>query len=742
MENVWKIGSRWSSWGDASRSVLSIFRRNNIVFLGDDHKKRFLKEVKEGDYFAIADGYSVVAVAKAISIPMKLDDMGELLIPDSEKCIFDKSDAEYSVGVKVKIVDLEKPFLYKKMGTFFLANQIWQKVKDLYENNLNRFKISTSTCSLLDKGNGYKALFDFKTKFIIPIYQRPYSWTEKEINPFMNDIFNGFLGDSQDCKNPEPMFIGTMQLSQKKIVDRECNEFWQEVVDGQQRITTISILLKELKRIYPENPQLQKFQFNWLETHIHDTSQKDLEDYFSHPCEEIANDNEKERNPYKRNAAIIRDYLENQLRNEQHDLDIRFGDKGDKFVEYILGNVIFVVVETQAGLSKTIKIFNTINTTGLDLNGGDLFKIRMYEYMKDKRNFGEEAFGQISEVYDLIEKNNKEYASQYWIGDILSIYQKILIGKYDLPNRLFDFGWENFFEKLFDTVLGVKTDWEHFDAVKKNGLTLDLEDLKQIITVCKIKHENDVNFKNEGKYGNYESSRNMFSYKILNSTRYSKYASIEYLYLFNHFEDKQCYENFYKILVPLSKLMFCYSICYAKTVYKMHDFMKKIMKKIVEKQADDKIIDLIRKELGQLQKEESIEKELGKYIFENVKWKILICRLSEFLKMEETKWAIKDMQKQLFNTNFNIEHIHSREDEKKWDNLELLNSIGNLTMLEDTINKSIQNKPFKNKKIDYRNSSYATIKSLADSSEEEWNEENAKKRREKEVKKMRDWLLS
>lgn len=60
-----------------------------------------------------------------------------------------------------------------------------------------------------------------------------------------------------------------------------------------------------------------------------------------------------------------------------------FSENIDSFVEYILNDILFVVIETVAGLSKTIQIFNTINTAGLDLNGDDLFKVRLYEYLHD-----------------------------------------------------------------------------------------------------------------------------------------------------------------------------------------------------------------------------------------------------------------------------------------------------------------------------------------------------------------------
>ena len=55
MANVWKIGSRWSGNGSWSSRIISVFRRSNVVFLGSEDVDRFHREVKIGDYFAIAD---------------------------------------------------------------------------------------------------------------------------------------------------------------------------------------------------------------------------------------------------------------------------------------------------------------------------------------------------------------------------------------------------------------------------------------------------------------------------------------------------------------------------------------------------------------------------------------------------------------------------------------------------------------------------------------------------------------
>ena len=69
MANVWKIGTRWSDWGDPSASVLSIMRRNNLAFVWLDKsedKSRFLNSVKKGDYIALADAEACAWIAREI----------------------------------------------------------------------------------------------------------------------------------------------------------------------------------------------------------------------------------------------------------------------------------------------------------------------------------------------------------------------------------------------------------------------------------------------------------------------------------------------------------------------------------------------------------------------------------------------------------------------------------------------------------------------------------------------------
>ena len=107
----------------------------------------------------------------------------------------------------------------------------------------SNFSIEASTSTLekiIDKINRKETK---KIQFRIPIYQRPYSWEEKEIKRFIDDIFESFceIEDNQITIKNKPMFIGTMQLG-------EIENNKQDIIDGQQRITTLNLLLLYLDR--------------------------------------------------------------------------------------------------------------------------------------------------------------------------------------------------------------------------------------------------------------------------------------------------------------------------------------------------------------------------------------------------------------------------------------------------------------------------------------------------------------
>ena len=67
--------------------------------------------------------------------------------------------------------------------------------------------------------------------FVIPEYQRPYAWTEDETGALFDDLYRFF-----QTENTENFFLGSIVL-----IKNEQNRY-ADVIDGQQRLTTLSIL--------------------------------------------------------------------------------------------------------------------------------------------------------------------------------------------------------------------------------------------------------------------------------------------------------------------------------------------------------------------------------------------------------------------------------------------------------------------------------------------------------------------
>ena len=430
MCNIWKIASRWSDDGNRNSSIIDIFRKYNIVFAGrkQDDIKRL---VKPNDIIALSDGTTVVSVVKVTDIPKPITEFNfdEL---DRNSGRFNYNDRV--IGFKVYLYDLKSKDWFKyNRGTFHGVNEPHRsKIKSLFEKYnedyliKSKFSINAKTCTLKHNSqeNGYSILNN-SIKYVIPIYQRPYSWSEEQIGKLIADIFRSFYGYDKVTES-EPMFIGTMQLSAKEFITKNTNE--QFIIDGQQRLTTFLVLFKLLKTKYPEQSELKNINLNWLETRVNNGEQNNyLLEFIK---SDLKNITEQTHNPYFKNSLIIEELLDGEF----------FDDEGEKidfaldnFIQHILSNIYFVVIETRAGLSKTLQIFDAINTTGLDLNGGDTFKIRMYEYLTDKKGYGEKAFDEISNLYAKIDRENKTSNLNINITEILGIYQYILISKYNLP---------------------------------------------------------------------------------------------------------------------------------------------------------------------------------------------------------------------------------------------------------------------------------------------------------------------
>ncbi|MFI5297150.1 MAG: DUF262 domain-containing protein [Polyangiales bacterium] len=79
-------------------------------------------------------------------------------------------------------------------------------------------------------------VLDGSKQFLVPHYQRPYSWSEDQWRPLWRDILQLIEDD-----DPQPHFLGSIVTSPAKSVPEGVEK--RLLIDGQQRLTTLLILL-------------------------------------------------------------------------------------------------------------------------------------------------------------------------------------------------------------------------------------------------------------------------------------------------------------------------------------------------------------------------------------------------------------------------------------------------------------------------------------------------------------------
>lgn len=586
------------------------------------------------------------------------------------------------------------------------------------------FSINAKTCTLkINSQIGGGIILDGKTQYVIPIYQRPYSWTDEQIRKFISDIFSSYWGNERELTK-EPIFIGTMQLSDR-------NGEQHNIIDGQQRLTTFLILLKVIKNMFSEQQSVKDISLDWLSTRVNNGNQQIyLEELIKSDllyCEETLN-------PYLKNALLIKEIVAEELKDEQNnsiDFDV------DDFLIHIFSNVYFVLIETKAGLSKTLQIFNSINTTGLDLNGGDIFKLRMFEYL-EKKGGNEEAFNEINSLYEKIDAYNKDAGYNVTsINEILGFYQYILIAKNSLPIVLYSYGADTFYERLFDTIFN-NNQWEHF---KNNVSNIDLS-IKELDNLIEARYEWENNW--------YSTAEDMCCYKLIDYSRYGRYVDLLPVILIH--SNITC--NRFDFVRQLAKVYFIYSVRFQKSIYEMQNWTYDLIKEIVNGISGDDLLKKIKEKIGNEQSHNNgyynLNWFLSEHLTENSKRKNLICRLSAMLEEDyktSFKERIENLKKNLWETPIDIEHIqsyHDKDGEKRediWEEWqEDINSIGNLMILEQEINRSISNNPYETKIQSYPDSLFSIVKRQVKHFPE-WSLKYCKERKQTETRKILQYLF-
>jgi len=259
----------------------------------------------------------------------------------------------------------------------------------------------------------------------IPRYQRPYSWGEEQLSKLWDDL--------QEAQQIEPnYFLGSIITAKPEETSN-----YLDIVDGQQRLTTLLILLCVCRDLYPDINEERLEQdpfaidssmiktsiklndrFERLRLKTHSNHESDFQELIIK--EGKSNQN---RRPYKKELRIEQE-PKFKFRNTSAFFTEKLSELGREkaglFINYLFNNVKIIRIDCQS-VSFAIKLFQVLNDRGLDLSNSDLIKSFL--------------IGKIHKKYDADNEIKKQFEDQFM--DDWKSCEQIAIDTEESMNNLF-----------------------------------------------------------------------------------------------------------------------------------------------------------------------------------------------------------------------------------------------------------------------------------------------------------------
>ena len=240
----------------------------------------------------------------------------------------------------------------------------------------------------IDQKTIFELFSDKKADFLIPDYQRPYAWEYSECQTLWEDIFNFAFPDNDYSKfdsDSDEYFLGP-------IVTFVNDDKKMEVIDGQQRLTTLMLLLRAFYEKFGmmQDENSKKTREN-LEKCIWKTDEFGTPDKTRLKIDsEVATDNDKEQFLNILKSGIASDNMKSNYANNYRFFQNQINDFLQKFPGYfsylpirIMKNCILLPIEAESQ-DTALRIFSTLNDRGLPLSDADIFKAQFYKYYTKK----------------------------------------------------------------------------------------------------------------------------------------------------------------------------------------------------------------------------------------------------------------------------------------------------------------------------------------------------------------------
>lgn len=519
----------------------------------------------------------------------------------------------------------------------------------------------------VDQKNIISLFGDKNSNFVIPDYQRPYAWTEEECQTLWEDIFEFAFpnGQYKDFNSDEEYYLGP-------IVTFKNENNKKEVIDGQQRLTTLMLLLRAfyvrfslmktdesmktrdlIAKCIWKTDEFGTANLNELKIDSEVATDNDKEEFLDILKTGIVKDNQKSK--YAKNYRFFQAKIEEFL-NEYLDVFSYFPIR-------ILNNCILLPIEAD-NQNTALRIFSTLNDRGLPLSDADIFKAQFYKYYS-KKGEKENFIKKWKELEEVCSKIFKPISGTP-MDELFTRYMYFERAKKGIKSSTTE-ALRKFYEKDSYALL-------NNDATLQN--LIDLADFW-----------NDVSNQDQDRF----SERILKRLFVLNYAPNGMWTYLLSVYFMqNKDEDNNLDDDrLYEFLNKITAFIFAYAIT-NPGVNALRTPVFAEMINIVENK--DVTFD-----------EYKFEKELLKSIIENYGF----WNQRPVTKSMLAWWAFNNEKQKLISLEniFEIEHIYAKkrqENEKTLSDDKLLDVLGNKAILEKRINIRASDYRFEDKKKYYK----------------------------------------
>ena len=539
-----------------------------------------------------------------------------------------------------------------------------------------------STTISVNKQTIEQFLLNARTKpFIIPDYQRPYSWTSDQINTLFKDIWE-FTCNEGGTDKEGTYFLGSIVFYENKNGE-------QEIIDGQQRITSIFLLLRAIytKLSKPkEKTEEAKNFINKIEPLIWKTNKltgkveyssillnskviSETENEVLKKILETGEVNERLEDNYSKNYNQILELIEEK--SVENALMIY------QFIYALLNQVIILPI-TADSQETALTIFSTLNDRGLPLSDADIFKAKIYNHLQSK-----EEKKEFIEKWKELEENTQNISEN--IQKLFYYYMFYLRALENDRNT---------------TTPGLRKYYStnKFERLLKNNV---LDELKKILNIWEIIVNSTQFIENESWSENKDILKAL---NILTSypNEFWKYPVIVYYLV--HKDKKDFEEKFLK-------------------------FLRKLYVELLKKYIESPTINAVKSNILKLNAE-IINSDKPVFDFKSlsedeIKEKIKIPHRNAVRMLLKT--LAYDIQDELLPEKWEIEHILP----VKWENSydlrenekiakEKIEHLGNKTPFEKKLNIIATNNYFSKKKLSYSKSKIEMTKEIGKTKSDKW----------------------